>query len=74
MEAEEIRLLVRDDGKGFPVPQRLGMLLEADHFGLVGVRERVELLRGTLEIDSAQGSGTTLRARIPLQSNSSGAA
>jgi signal transduction histidine kinase len=74
METEEIRLSVRDNGKGFPVPQQLGMLLEADHFGLVGVRERLELLRGTLEIDSAPGSGTTLRARIPVQSNSSGAA
>jgi signal transduction histidine kinase len=74
MEPEEIRLWVRDDGKGFPVPQQLGLLLEADHFGLVGVRERVELLHGTLEIDSAPGSGTTLRARIPVQSNSSGAA
>jgi signal transduction histidine kinase len=74
METEEIRLSVRDNGKGFPVPQQLGMLLEADHFGLVGVRERVELLHGTLEIDSAPGSGTTLRARIPVQSNSSGAA
>jgi signal transduction histidine kinase len=74
MDTEEIRLSVRDDGKGFPVPLQLGLLLEADHFGLVGLRERVELLHGTLEIDSAPGSGTTLRARIPVQSNSSGAA
>ena len=74
MNAEEIRLLVRDDGKGFPVPQQLGLLLEADHFGLVGVRERLELLHGTLEIDSAPGSGTTLRARVPLETNLSGAA
>lgn len=74
LEAEEIRLSVRDNGKGFPVPLQLGLLLEADHFGLVGLRERVELLHGTLEIDSAPGSGTTLRARIPVQTNSSGAA
>jgi len=74
MEEEESRLSVRDNGKGFPVPQQLGLLLEADHFGLVGVRERVELLHGTLEIDSAPGSGTTLRARIPLETNSSGPA
>jgi len=74
MGPEEIRLSVRDNGKGFPVPQQLGLLLEADHFGLVGVRERLELLHGTLEIDSAPGSGTTLRARIPLESNSSGPA
>ncbi|HLF36874.1 MAG TPA: GAF domain-containing sensor histidine kinase, partial [Anaerolineales bacterium] len=74
METPEIRLSVRDDGKGFPVPQHLGLLLEADHFGLVGLRERVELLHGTLEIDSAPGSGTTLRARIPLRTNPSSAA
>jgi signal transduction histidine kinase len=74
MGAEEIRLSVRDNGKGFPVPQQLGLLLEADHFGLVGLRERLELVHGTLEIDSAPGSGTTLQARIPVQTNSSGAA
>ncbi|MGH2619925.1 MAG: ATP-binding protein [Anaerolineales bacterium] len=71
---EEVRLAVRDNGKGFQVPPQLGLMLEQDHFGLVGVRERLELLYGTLEIDSAPGSGTTVRARIPLQSNSRGAA
>ncbi len=72
--AEEIQLLVQDDGRGFRVPQQLGLLLEEDHFGLVGLRERLELLYGTLEIESAPGSGTTLRARVPVQTNSSGAA
>ena len=34
-------------------------------FGLIGMRERLALVDGTLEIVSARGAGTTLRARIP---------
>jgi signal transduction histidine kinase len=63
----EAALAVRDDGRGFQVPQQLGLLLEDDHFGLVGVRERLELLNGTLEIESSPGTGTTLWVRIPLR-------
>ncbi len=35
--------------------------------GLRGMRERVEMLGGTLEIESAVGEGTTVRARLPLE-------
>ena len=51
---------VRDDGQGFNPKQ-------VDHgFGLVGMRERVGLVRGTLEVQSRPGEGTTIRARIPI--------
>jgi signal transduction histidine kinase len=53
---------VRDDGRGFDVAARNG-----GGFGLVGMRERVELLDGTLEIDSAVGGGTTIRAVFPAR-------
>ena len=51
-------LLVRDDGRGFD-PQG-----PADGFGLTGMRERVALLRGDLEVASSAG-GTTISAAIP---------
>jgi len=55
-----IEIVVSDDGVGFePALVREG-------FGLVGMRERAALLGGTLEIDSKTGSGTTVRAEIPL--------
>jgi signal transduction histidine kinase len=51
---------VRDDGEGFEPDQ------PASGFGLAGMRERVALAGGDLEIDSAPGRGTAVRARFPL--------
>jgi signal transduction histidine kinase len=55
-----IEIEVSDDGVGFE-PN-----LVREGFGLVGMRERVTLLGGNLRIDSRPGSGTTVRAEIPL--------
>ena len=53
---ETVEIILRDDGRGFdPAGQRSG-------FGLIGMRERVALVHGTLDVESAPGSGTTLRA------------
>jgi signal transduction histidine kinase len=40
---------------------------ERPPLGLRGIRERVEQVGGTLEIESSSGSGTTLFVRIPLE-------
>ena len=40
--------------------------------GLLGIRERVQLLGGTLEIESAPGRGTTLFAHIPIDGYAGG--
>jgi signal transduction histidine kinase len=56
---ETIEIVLRDDGNGFDPDD------DAAGFGLIGMRERVALVHGTLEVESAVGSGTTLRARIP---------
>jgi signal transduction histidine kinase len=50
---------VRDDGGGFDPAQ------QTDGFGLLGMRERAELLDGTLSIESAPGQGATIRAELP---------
>jgi signal transduction histidine kinase len=55
-----LELTVRDDGVGFDVERlRSGL-------GLVGMGERAEFAGGRLDIESAPGTGTTLRARFPL--------
>ena len=60
-DAERVELTVRDEGRGFdPAVRRAG------GFGLVGMRERVELASGTLEVQSAPGQGTTVRATLPI--------
>jgi signal transduction histidine kinase len=58
-EGGAIVVTVRDDGAGFdPTAATSG-------FGLVGMRERAELLDGTLQIDSAPGQGTTVTVTLP---------
>ena len=56
-----IHLTVRDDGRGFDPAAN------TDGFGLHGMRERAELLGGTLTIDSAPGQGATVTASFPLR-------
>jgi signal transduction histidine kinase len=57
---DHLELTVSDDGVGFSVEKARSEL------GLVGMRERAELAGGSLQIESAPGEGTTLRARFPL--------
>ena len=57
---DQCMLEVRDDGCGF-APDTV----ERDKFGLVGMRERVEMLGGEFSIASMPGEGTALRVRLP---------
>jgi two-component system NarL family sensor kinase len=56
------RLTIRDNGRGF-APERTA----PGRVGLVGMRERVELLGGTLRIRSAPGRGTWVSVSVPLE-------
>ncbi|HET9013395.1 MAG TPA: sensor histidine kinase, partial [Gemmatimonadaceae bacterium] len=56
-----VRLSVTDDGAGFHADAA------TEGFGLIGMRERVALLAGELDLDSRPGAGTTVTARIPIQ-------
>ena len=62
-EPSRLTLSISDDGRGFD-PVTLPANCHA--FGLVGMRERVALLRGGLEIISHPGSGTCVSVQIPL--------
>ena len=56
-----VEVAVSDDGRGFD-PETT----DGGGFGLTGMRERVELADGELDIDSGP-SGTTVRARLPVR-------
>jgi two-component system, NarL family, sensor kinase len=58
---ERVILEIQDDGRGFEPGQ-----VPPGRFGLTGLNERVRLLGGNLELESAPGSGTVLRASVPL--------
>jgi PAS domain S-box-containing protein len=57
-----LELLVRDDGVGFDVRRALGAV---SGVGLRGMRERVTLLGGSIQIESRPGQGTVVRASVP---------
>ena len=61
-----VTLLVEDDGKGFDL-QEAQQAGSGRCLGLLGIRERVSLLRGSVRIDSAAGKGTAVKVTIPLQ-------
>jgi two-component system sensor histidine kinase UhpB len=63
---DELTLSVEDDGTGFELPATPDALTQSSHFGLVGMRERVTLLGGSLKIDTHPGEGTRVTARIPI--------
>jgi ligand-binding sensor domain-containing protein/signal transduction histidine kinase len=61
-EPSEVRLEVCDDGRGFaPEAAR-----ENGHYGIVGMRERVEQLGGMFNVRSSPGHGTTVIACLPV--------
>ena len=63
-EAEAVRLEVSDDGRGFEPATARGP--ENGHFGILGMRERMEQLGGSLEIRSGPGKGSQVLASAPL--------
>jgi len=63
---DEIRLAVCDDGQGFVVPSSLGKFVARNSFGLIGLRERLDLVDGTMRVLSVPGGGTELQIRVPL--------
>lgn len=59
-------LVVQDDGHGFDTSTAPQEPLSDQRWGLFGMRERVALLGGTCQIESAVGNGTKLQVEIPM--------
>jgi signal transduction histidine kinase len=62
----ELVLEVRDQGKGFDTAARASEI-DRPGFGLMGIRERAEHLRGRCAVISYPGKGTTVRVQVPLR-------
>ena len=65
---EAINLEIHDDGKSFEV-ERVLLVTRHKRLGLIGSRERVEMVGGKFAITSEKGHGTTISAEIPISSN-----
>lgn len=60
-----ICMQIKDDGRAFDV-ERMWHVRKRLHLGLLGMRERVEMVGGTFSVESAPGHGTTVQAQIPF--------
>ena len=65
-QEDTITAVVRDDGVGMDVAAIEATIDGNKHLGLISMRERAELEKGTLEIRSELGKGTEVRAGLPL--------
>jgi len=59
---ERVQLVIEDDGKGFRTRK-----IPEGHFGLIGMKERVKLLGGKINISSTPTVGTIIEVTIPLE-------
>ena len=66
---KEIKLEVTDNGTGFTVPKSPTEFAPKGHFGLLGMRERADLIGGRLDVQSEAGKGTRLSVRLTVSSN-----
>ena len=60
-KGDSVTALIEDDGQGFDASEDSG-----DGLGLLGIRERIALLRGRFVVESSEGSGTTVVVEVPV--------
>ena len=63
--SNSVCMKISDDGEGFDVERMLRAKRNA-HLGLLGMRERIEMVGGKLSVESSPGQGTTIRILIPF--------
>ena len=72
----QIRIILADDHHivragitGFQMPKSPTDFAPGGHFGLLGMRERADLIGARLEVQTEAGRGTRLSVRLPLSSD-----
>ncbi len=66
-----VGLTIQDNGKSFQV-ERVLHAKRNKRLGLLGMRERVEMVGGSLRVESAPGQGTTIHAEVPFTNSNHG--
>jgi two-component system sensor histidine kinase DegS len=66
LQPARVSVVIKDDGQGFDVARTEANLHKNKNLGLLSMRERAELEKGTLEIRSQPGRGTEVKVEIPI--------
>jgi NarL family two-component system sensor histidine kinase YdfH len=61
MKDHSLMVTIQDDGVGFDPS-----VIPSGHYGILGMKERVRLVNGNLEIQSEKDKGTAIKIEIPL--------
>lgn len=64
--SELVTVMVTDNGVGFAVPEDLENLVPDKHFGLIGIKEMVDAVNGSLTIRSSPRQGCEIAAQVPI--------
>ena len=65
--AEQVFMVIEDNGKGFFVPDRLSELAQSNHFGLIGISERARSIGGMVDVTSEIDKGTQINVSLPVK-------
>jgi len=65
-ELDQLTVSIVDDGRGFDVAPTTRQAVRDGHLGLVGMRERLSRVGGTLNVSSTLGEGTTVTCLVPI--------
>jgi len=63
---DHVQTIIEDDGRGFDPTSTLSATNGGGHLGLLGIQERLEILGGSLSVESTPTRGATLIVRIPI--------
>ena len=63
--SDALTLIIKDNGKGFDMPERTSDLALSGKLGIIGMRERARLISGTIIVQSEKRAGTSVTLRIP---------
>jgi len=64
-DESKTKISISDNGKGFELPDNLGDMAKNGKLGLAGMQERVQLVGGTLTIQSQPSKGTSITVELP---------
>ncbi len=66
-EDDRLIVMVSDNGKGFDLAHTIDNAISVGNMGLLGMRQRVEMLGGEIDIKTQPGAGTTVIINLPVQ-------
>ncbi|MFC1865048.1 sensor histidine kinase, partial [Chloroflexota bacterium] len=64
---DKLQVEIHDNGRGFNLSQTLNSAISVGHVGLLGIKQRAEMLGGDVRIKAGEGMGTAIILSLPIQ-------